>query len=556
MSLAELSEQEIIRRNSLNELKNLGINAYPAPEFKVTHLSKEILNKFEKSPEELQEVVIAGRMMSRRIMGKASFFELQDAEGRIQVYVSRDDVSRDEACTMYNTVFKKLMDIGDIVGVKGFVFRTNMGEISVHAKELVMLSKSLRPLPVVKEKDGKVFDAFTDPELRYRQRYLDLIVNPQVKDVFIFREGNPEHLPTNWESKFGGPAWEYVPSLKKWYLHLFDVTQADLNWDNPEVREELKQVVRFWKEKGVKGFRFDVVNLISKPEKFENDMDGDGRRFYTDGPHVHEYLKELVKDTGIEEMVTVGEMSSTTLENCIRYSNPAERELSMCFHFHHLKDEKKYWKESAKMLAVMIHLMRGTPYIYQGEELGMTNAHYTSIDQYRDVESLNYYEILRNQGKTETEALDIIAKRSRDNGRTPMQWNGTENAGFSTQAPWLAVTDNYREINVETEEKDPDSILNFYKKLVQLRKEKKIISEGKISFIQTTDDTLFVYKRSLGEQELVVLNHLSDEVKPVIVPETWQNYHRLLGNYDKMPEYIPEEKKFCLRPYETIVLEK
>ena len=187
MSLAELSEQEIIRRNSLNELKNLGIDAYPAPEFKVTHLSKEILDKFEKSPEELQEVVIAGRMMSRRIMGKASFFELQDAEGRIQVYVSRDDVSRDEACTMYNTVFKKLMDIGDIVGVKGFVFRTNMGEISVHAKELVMLSKSLRPLPVVKEKDGKVFDAFTDPELRYRQRYLDLIVNPQVKDVFIKR---------------------------------------------------------------------------------------------------------------------------------------------------------------------------------------------------------------------------------------------------------------------------------------------------------------------------------------------------------------------------------
>lgn len=376
------------------------------------------------------------------------------------------------------------------------------------------------------------------------------------QDYYIFREGNPEHLPTNWESKFGGPAWEYVPSLKKWYLHLFDVTQADLNWDNPEVREELKQVIRFWKEKGVKGFRFDVVNLISKPEKFENDMDGDGRRLYTDGPHVHEYLKELVKDTGIEEMVTVGEMSSTTLENCIRYSNPAERELSMCFHFHHLKDEKKYWKESAKMLAVMIHLMRGTPYIYQGEELGMTNAHYTSIDEYRDVESLNYYEILRNQGKTETEALDIIAKRSRDNGRTPMQWNGTENAGFSTQAPWLAVTDNYREINVETEEKDPDSILNFYKKLVQLRKEKKIISEGKISFIQTTDDTLFVYKRSLGEQELVVLNHLSDEVKQVIVPETWQNYHRLLGNYDKMPEYIPEEKKFCLRPYETIVLEK
>lgn len=190
------------------------------------------------------------------------------------------------------------------------------------------------------------------------------------QNYYIFREGNPEHLPKNWESKFGGPAWEYVPSLKKWYLHLFDVTQADLNWDNPEVREELKQVIRFWKEKGVKGFRFDVVNLISKPEKFENDMDGDGRRFYTDGPHVHEYLKELVKDTGIEEMVTVGEMSSTTLENCIRYSNPAERELSMCFHFHHLKDEKKYWKESAKMLAVMIHLMRWNTIYLSGRGTG------------------------------------------------------------------------------------------------------------------------------------------------------------------------------------------
>ncbi|KIO43196.1 MULTISPECIES: lysine--tRNA ligase [Sanguibacteroides] len=184
----ELSEQEIIRRNSLNELNKMGINAYPAPEFKVTHLSKEIRDKFETSPEELQEeVVIAGRMMSRRIMGKASFFEIQDAAGRIQVYVSRDDISEGEDSTMYNVVFKKLMDIGDIVGVKGHVFRTNMGEISVHAKELTMLSKSLRPLPVVKEKDGKVFDAFTDPEMRYRQRYLDLIVNPQVKEVFVKR---------------------------------------------------------------------------------------------------------------------------------------------------------------------------------------------------------------------------------------------------------------------------------------------------------------------------------------------------------------------------------
>ncbi len=283
--------------------------------------------------------------------------------------------------------------------------------------------------------------------------------DPEYIDYYIFKDGSPEKAPTNWESKFGGPAWEYVPHLEKWYLHLFDVTQADLNWENPRVREELKEVIRFWKEKGIKGFRFDVVNLISKPEIFEDDSQGDGRRFYTDGRHVHEFLKELVHDTGIEDMVTVGEMSSTSLDNCIRYSNPEEKELSMCFNFHHLKvdykngnkwelmdpdimalkrlfeewqtgmqkaggwnavfwcnhdqprivsrfgDDKKYWKESAKMLAAAIHLMRGTPYIYQGEELGMTNAGYRDISQYRDVESLNYYEILLSQGKTPGRSL-------------------------------------------------------------------------------------------------------------------------------------------------------
>lgn len=269
---------------------------------------------------------------------------------------------------------------------------------------------------------------------------------------YFFKDGDKDHPPTNWQSKFGGSAWEYVPQLKKWYLHLFDVTQADLNWENPEVREELKAVIHFWKEKGVKGFRFDVVNLISKPEIWEDDLEGDGRRFYTDGPHIHEYLKELVKDTQIDTLVTVGEMSSTSLGHCIRYSGAKEKELSMCFNFHHLKvdyrngnkwelaqpdfpalkslfqewqmgmqegdgwnalfwcnhdqprivsrfgDEEKYWKESAMMLAGMIHLMRGTPYIYQGEEIGMTNPHYTSIEQYRDVESLNYYKILLGKG--------------------------------------------------------------------------------------------------------------------------------------------------------------
>lgn len=186
MGFSELSEQEIIRRNSLAELAKLGIEAYPAAEFKVTGRAAEIKENFDDAGPK-REVVIAGRMMSRRIMGKASFFELQDSTGKIQVYVSRDDISTDENATAYNTLFKKLMDIGDLVGVEGYVFRTQTGEISVHARKLVMLSKSLRPLPIVKEKDGKVFDAFTDPELRYRQRYLDLIVNPQVKEVFVKR---------------------------------------------------------------------------------------------------------------------------------------------------------------------------------------------------------------------------------------------------------------------------------------------------------------------------------------------------------------------------------
>lgn len=430
------------------------------------------------------------------------------------------------------------------------------------------------------------------------------------QDYYIFKEGDPDKFPTNWQSKFGGPAWEYVPNLKKWYLHLFDVTQADLNWDNPEVREELKEIIRFWKEKGVKGFRFDVVNLISKPEKMEDDWIGDGRRFYSDGPHLHEYLKELVRDTGIEDMVTVGEMSSTSLEHCIRYSAPEEKELSMCFNFHHLKvdykdgnkwalmepdyeklkelfetwqmgmqegngwnavfwcnhdqprivsrfgDENRYWKESAKMLAGMIHLMRGTPYIYQGEEIGMLNAHYSSVHQYRDVESLNYYEILREEGKTEAEALEILAARSRDNGRTPMQWANTENGGFSQEEPWIPLSEKYRpEITVETQLLDEDSILNFYKKLIHLRKQLPVISEGRIEFIKTGQTKIMAYKRWYGDDILVVFCNMDSSKQSIMLDEDWQGYQKVLGNYGDAPERLTGEK-YELRPYEIFVAEK
>lgn len=426
-------------------------------------------------------------------------------------------------------------------------------------------------------------------------------------DYYIFKDGVPQSPPTNWQSKFGGSAWEYVPSLKKWYLHLFDATQADLNWKNPKVREELKEVIRFWKNKGVKGFRFDVVNLISKPEVFEDDTLGDGRRFYSDGPHVHEFLKELVADTEIGNLITVGEMSSTSLDNCIRYSNPDEKELSMCFNFHHLKvdykngnkwelmkadygklkelfeiwqtemekqngwnavfwcnhdqprivsrlgDEKKYWKESAKMLGTCIHLLRGTPYIFQGEELGMTNPGYNTIGQYRDVESIHYYHILLEEGKTQKEALEILGQRSRDNGRSPMQWDSGKYAGFSESEPWIGIPDNYKYINVAAEEKDADSILNYYRKLVKLRKQYAVIREGTIEFLYQNQTEIFGYKRSLENQELLVINNLTDEKVVLREPVLCRNYEQLTGNYPQKPIGNTLE---ILQPYESIVFYK
>ena len=432
--------------------------------------------------------------------------------------------------------------------------------------------------------------------------------DPAYIDYYIFRDPVDGHAPTNWVSKFGGNAWEYVPSLGKYYLHLFDVSQADLNWENPAVREELKNVIRFWKKKGVSGFRFDVVNLISKPDVFEDDYEGDGRRFYTDGPRIHQYLKELAGDTGIAGCMTVGEMSSTSLDNCVRYANPEEKELKMVFSFHHLKvdykngekwalmepdfnalrnlfvkwqegmqeghawnavfwcnhdqpravsrfgDDGRYWKESAKMLAALIHLMRGTPYIYQGEEIGMTNAGYTDISQYQDVESTNYYRILMEEGKSSEEALRIIGERSRDNGRTPMQWDGTENAGFGTGTPWLGIPANHTTINVETEKKDPDSIYAFYKKLVALRKQYEIIADGTIRFTDAGNDNIISYERVLNGQKLTVLCNLRGTEQAPGTPFEAPGGRLLIGNYADRDASSAVEKITALRPYETVAV--
>lgn len=426
-------------------------------------------------------------------------------------------------------------------------------------------------------------------------------------NYFFFKQGKANNQPpTNWNSKFGGPAWEYVEKFDKWYLHLFDKTQADLNWENPEVREEVKNIVRFWMEKGVKGFRFDVINLISKAG-FEDDfsVDGDGRSFYTDGPRIHEFLQELARDSFAKDkdIITVGEMSSTNMENCYKYAGEKTGELSMVFTFHHLKvdfmgnekwvlvptdfmklkqlifdwqinmeknnawnavfwcnhdqprvisrfgSDDKYHKESGKMLATLIHCLRGTPYIYQGEEIGMTNPHFKSIEQYRDVESLNHYQILQDKGMTKEQALMILDVHSRDNSRTPMQWDDSINAGFTTGTPWIQTADNYTEINVKNSLEDKDSIFYYYQKLIQLRKNYDVIAYGDIKPLLREDKRVFVYERNYKGQKLIVICNFYPTTYEIELPYDLSNYKCILNNYKNEAK----AKKIALKPYETLV---
>ncbi|CRF33094.1 Trehalose-6-phosphate hydrolase [Brachyspira suanatina] len=433
------------------------------------------------------------------------------------------------------------------------------------------------------------------------------------KNYYIFKKGRvvngKKEPPTNWVSKFGGNAWQYVEKFDEYYLHLFDVSQADLNWDNEEVRKEIFNIVNFWIKKGVYGFRFDVINLISKPEVFEDDFEGDGRRFYTDGHNIHKYLKELNKNTfgKYDNAITVGEMSSTSIENCIKYSGEKENELSMVFSFHHLKvdyknndkwqlmdfdfkelknilfswqegmqdnnawsalfwcnhdqprivsrfgDDKKYHKESSKMLATVMHCLRGTPYIYQGEEIGMTNAYFNNINQYKDVESINYFNILKNNGIEEKEIYKILQSRSRDNSRTPMQWNDKENAGFSNAKPWIEVIDNYKDINAENNINDENSIFNHYKKLIKLRKDYKVISEGKTIPILKDDKNVFAFIREYNNEKLLVINNFYGNECTIDLSNIDFDIKKskyLLSNYDE----AVLDNTLKLRPYESIVL--
>lgn len=426
------------------------------------------------------------------------------------------------------------------------------------------------------------------------------------QDYYILREAQPDgSLPTNWKSKFGGPAWSKFADTDLYYLHLYDKTQADLNWRNPDMRKELYEVVNFWLEKGVKGLRFDVINVIGKAEVLKDAVDGVGKSHYTDTPIVHDYIKELSQETfgKYDDVITVGEMSSTTVKNGIRYSTPESNELSMIFSFHHLKVDYKdgekwtktpfdfielkklldewqrgmdegdgwnavFWNnhdqpransrfgdvenypiETSTMLAQTIHLLRGTPYIYQGEEIGMTNPNYNQIEDYVDIETHNAYKELKEKGLAENEIMEIIQEKSRDNSRTPMQWNKEKNAGFSSGEPWLKVSENFTELNTENEIVSKQ-IRDYYKKLIQLRKEYPIIQEGSYEPFELGHQSVFGYIRKYEDKKLLVLNHFYADEAIVKIPKELLDMDAsyLVGNRN---ERILEET-FMMQPYETV----
>ncbi|MEK3907465.1 alpha,alpha-phosphotrehalase [Oceanobacillus sp. FSL K6-0127] len=427
------------------------------------------------------------------------------------------------------------------------------------------------------------------------------------RDFYIWKDPVDGEEPNNWQSKFGGSAWQYDEQTEQYFLHLFDRTQADLNWENEKLREKLFDMMRFWAEKGIDGFRLDVINLISKDQTFPNDVIGDGRRFYTDGPRIHEYLNEMNQEVFSKyDMLTVGEMSSTSLEACVLYTQPERQELSMTFQFHHLKvdyphgekwtkapfdflklkkilsdwqvgmheengwnalfwcnhdqpravsrfgDDTKLHRESAKMLATTLHMMKGTPYIYQGEEIGMTNPNFTSIDEYRDVESLNAYKSLRDSGKSEQETIAILQQKSRDNGRTPMQWSNEKHAGFTSGTPWINVAANYPEINVNRALEDKNSIFYHHQQLIQLRKKYDIITYGDYQLLFEDDPKIFAYTRNWNGEKLIVISNFSGDNATVDLQldKKIANPEILLSNYADSPQSL---EQLSLRPYESIV---
>lgn len=434
------------------------------------------------------------------------------------------------------------------------------------------------------------------------------------RDYYIWRPGKNGREPNNWESTFSGSAWEYDEKTGEYYLHLFSKKQPDLNWENPAVRNDIYQMMTWWLDQGIDGFRMDVINFISKDMRFPDAPNPEGKKyvpggqFYVNGPRIHEFLQEMNRKVLSKyDCMTVGEMPGVTVDDAILYTAPERKELNMVFTFEHMDldsgpggkwdlrplqlsrlkkvlakwqtglhgrgwnslywnnhdqprivsrfgDDGKYRVESAKMLATVLHMMQGTPYIYQGEEIGMTNVRFSSIDHYRDIETLNMYKVkVLEEGQDEVKVMESIYAKGRDNARTPMQWDDSPNAGFTTGTPWIGVNPNYKEINVKQALADKNSIFYYYQKLIRLRKMYPIIVNGDFTLLDPENEETFAYIRCYNGEKLLVVSNWTGEEVLFTMPETAEFTPRelLIANYDDAA--IPPGRVLVLRPWEALV---
>lgn len=434
------------------------------------------------------------------------------------------------------------------------------------------------------------------------------------RDYYIWRPGKNGREPNNWESTFSGSAWEYDEKTGEYYLHLFSKKQPDLNWENPAVRNDIYQMMTWWLDQGIDGFRMDVINFISKDMRFPDAPNPEGKKyvpggqFYVNGPRIHEFLQEMNRKVLSKyDCMTVGEMPGVTVDDAILYTAPELKELNMVFTFEHMDldsgpggkwdlrplqlsrlkkvlakwqtglhgrgwnslywnnhdqprivsrfgDDGKYRVESAKMLATVLHMMQGTPYIYQGEEIGMTNVRFSSIDHYRDIETLNMYKVkVLEEGQDEVKVMESIYAKGRDNARTPMQWDDSPNAGFTTGTPWIGVNPNYKEINVKQALADKNSIFYYYQKLIRLRKTYPIIVYGDFTLLDPENEETFAYIRCYNGEKLLVVSNWTGEEVLFTMPETAEFTPRelLIANYDDAA--IPPGRVLVLRPWEALV---
>lgn len=431
------------------------------------------------------------------------------------------------------------------------------------------------------------------------------------RDYYIWREGKDGKEPNNWGSCFSGSAWKYDETTDMYFLHLFSKKQPDLNWENEKVRQEVYTMMKWWLDKGVDGFRMDVISLISKEQDFPDGIAGiNGYASFNtpaNGPRVHEFLQEMRREVLDQyDTLTVGECSGVTLEEAKQYANAQGTELNMVFQFEHMDvdadgenkwtdkkmdlrdlkevlsrwevgldgiawnslffenhdqprsvsrfgNDENYWEESAKMLATCLHMMQGTPYIYQGQELGMTNVPFETIEDFRDLDSINAYHELVEEKKifTKDEMMKYLRYKSRDNARTPFQWDDSENAGFTTGTPWIMVNPNYKKINANEQLKRQDSIFHYYQKLIQLRKQEPVVVYGHYELLDPESEQLYIYKRILEQEEVLVICNFSDREVKYQLPEQFKQAQCLLHNIE-----CAWENREYIAPYEAIVLKK